>query len=184
MTRDSSATRATFLGRFQPYHEGHHRVVEWAREEYDFVLALGSPQQDRTPENPLTATERETLIRACEPDLELVRVPDENRGEAGYPVWAERLVDRTDADVVLSRNDLVQRLVREHTTARIEEQPEFDPERFSGTEVRRRIRAGEPWRELVPDCCEDELAELTDVIRRTGADAGDGDGGGGGRGRR
>lgn len=129
---ERSATRATFLGRFQPYHEGHHRVVEWAREEYDVVLALGSPQQDRTAENPLTATERETLISACQPDVELVRVPDENRGEEGYPVWAERLVQRTDADVVCSRNELVQRLVRERTTARIEEQPEFDPERFSG----------------------------------------------------
>lgn len=133
------------------------------------MLALGSPQQDRTAENPLTATERETLIRSCHPDVELMRVPDENRGEAGYPTWAARLARRTGADVVLSRNDLVQRLVREYTDARIEEQPAFEPERFSGTEVRRRIRTGKPWRELVPDCCTDELAELTDVIRQTGS---------------
>lgn len=42
------------------FHVGHHRVVEWANGEYDFALALGSPQKPRTAENPLTATERET----------------------------------------------------------------------------------------------------------------------------
>ncbi|WP_435097448.1 adenylyltransferase/cytidyltransferase family protein [Halarchaeum sp. P4] len=161
--------RVAFPGRFQPLHRGHYRVIRAYREiAGSFVVALGSPGKSRTAENPLTATERERLLGACFPALDVARVPDEDRGEAGYPVWGRRLVERTDADVVLSGNDLVRRIVREHTDARPVEQDLHQPERFSGTEVRRRIRADESWRPLVPSCCRDELARYTDIIARTG----------------
>ncbi|MFB6220174.1 MAG: adenylyltransferase/cytidyltransferase family protein [Halolamina sp.] len=164
------STTATFLGRFQPLHEGHYRTIRRYRDEYDgFVLALGSPRKARTERNPLTADEREKIIRECFPDIELVHVPDEDRNESGYPTWGRRLIDRTGADVVISGNDLVQRIVREHTDATVQQQEMHAPDRFSGTEIRRRIRVGEPWRSLVPDCCEDAVAEHVDVIRRTGS---------------
>lgn len=162
--------RATFLGRFQPLHEGHYRAIRRIREEYEaFVLALGSPNKSREPRNPLSATEREELIHACFPTMSVVYVPDEDRGEAGYPTWARRLVARTDADVVVSGNDLVKRLVREYTDAAVTEQEMHSPERYSGTEVRRRIRAGEPWHELVPDCCVGRVEQYENVIKRTGS---------------
>lgn len=174
-----SGTRAAFLGRFQPLHEGHYRVIEEYRERYDdFVLVLGSPEKSRTDENPLSAEEREEIIRGCFPDIDIVRVEDEDRGKAGYPDWAERFVEKSDADVVISGNDLVQRLVEEYTSARVVQQQLHEPDRFSGTEVRRRIREGEPWRELVPDCAAETIAEYADVIRETGDD-GDGSGDGG-----
>lgn len=164
-------TTATFLGRFQPLHEGHYRTIRRYRDEYDrFVLALGSPEKARTNRNPLDADEREEIIRACFPEIEIVRVPDEDRGEAGYPTWGRRLVERTGADVVVTGNDRVQRIVREHTDATVRQQEMHAPDRFSGTEVRRRIRAGEPWRPLVPDCGEAVVAAYADVIRRTGGD--------------
>ncbi|MEF8809066.1 adenylyltransferase/cytidyltransferase family protein [Natronomonas sp.] len=160
--------RAVFLGRFQPFHEGHHRVVSEYKTAFDLVIALGSPEKSRTAENPLTADEREYVIRGCHPDIDVVRVHDEDRGEAGYPVWAERLVDRTGAEVVISGNDLVQRLVREHTDAEIVQQELHTPDRYSGTEIRRRIRAGESWRSLAPDCCADRIAEFERAIRESG----------------
>lgn len=107
------------------------------------------------------------------PELDVVEVPDEDRGEVGYPVWGRRLVDRTGADVVITGNELVQRIVREHTDATVRQQEMHAPKRFSGTEIRRRIRAGEPWRSLVPDCCEEAVADYVDVIRRTGSEDGE-----------
>lgn len=161
--------RATFLGRFQPLHRGHHRVIDAYAPVFDeFVVALGSPGKARTAENPLDAAEREALVAACFPALEVVRVADEDRGEAGYPTWARRLVDATGATVVLSGNELVQRLVLEHTDADLVQQELHAPERFSGTEVRRRIRAGEPWRDLVPECCVDLVADAVESIRESG----------------
>lgn len=166
-----TAIRATFLGRFQPLHVGHYRTIRRYRQEYDeFVLALGSPEKSRTPENPLSAEERKEIIHACFPDLDIVEIEDEDRGEAGYEDWVSRFVDRTDADVVISGNDLVRRLVREHTDAELVQQEMHDPDRYSGTEIRRRMREGEPWRDLVPDCCEDAVAEHADVIRASGED--------------
>lgn len=162
-------SRAAFLGRFQPFHEGHHRAVQWCQDRYpSVVLALGSPNKSRTPENPLTAPERIDVIRACHPDVDVALVPDEDRGEAGYPAWARRLVRRTNADVVVSGNDLVQRLVREHTDADVDQQEMHSPERYSGTEIRRRIRAGEPWHDLVPDCCLDTIQRYETEIRESG----------------
>ncbi|MFB6072212.1 MAG: adenylyltransferase/cytidyltransferase family protein [Halobacterium sp.] len=159
---------AAFPGRFQPFHVGHYRTVRRYRREYDLVVAVGSPEKSRTDRNPLTAGERERVIHACFPDLELVRVRDEDRGEAGYPDWGRRLVERTGADVVLTGNETVADIVESYTDARVEPQEMHAPDRYSGTEVRERIRAGDPWRDLVPDCCEDVVAEYEAVIERTG----------------
>nr|WP_231737048.1 adenylyltransferase/cytidyltransferase family protein [Halobacterium sp. CBA1126] len=162
--------RAAFPGRFQPFHVGHYRTVRRLRREYDLVVALGSPQKARTPRNPLTAAERERVVRECFPALDLVRVRDEDRGEAGYPDWGRRLVARTDADVVVTGNETVADIVREHTDARVEAQRLHDPDRYSGTEIRRRIRAGEPWRDLVPDCCAERVAAYAPVVAAAGED--------------
>lgn len=160
--------RAAFPGRFQPFHVGHYRTVRRYRREYDLAVAIGSPRKSRTPENPLTAAEREELIRACFARVDLVRVPDEDRGEAGYPDWGQRLVERTGADVVITGNQTVADIVREHTDARVEAQRMHEPGRYSGTEIRRRIRNDEPWRDLVPNCCENEVATYAPILRETG----------------
>lgn len=164
--------RGAFVGRFQPFHRGHHQVVVDYRDRFEeLVLVVGSSMTARTPRNPLSAAERASIIRACHPDLRLVFLPDEARGEAGYEAWTERLMGETDADVIITRNDLVTRLVESFADARTENQPLYEPDRFSGTEIRRRIRAGEPWRELVPECCVEEVATYESVIRGTSVES-------------
>lgn len=166
--------RGAFVGRFQPFHRGHHRVVRDYVDRFDdLVIVVGSSMAARTPRNPLSAAERARIIRACHPGRPIVFLPDESRGEAGYEAWANRLIDETEADVIITRNELVTRLVREFTAARTEEQPLYEPDRYSGTEIRRRIRAEEPWRDLVPECCVDEVARYESVIRGTRVESGD-----------
>ena len=44
---------AVFIGRFQPFHNGHMKVVETALQQSAQVLILtGSSYQPRTPRNP------------------------------------------------------------------------------------------------------------------------------------
>lgn len=160
--------RAAFPGRFQPFHVGHYRTVRRYRREYDLVVAIGSSRTSRTAENPLTAAEREDLIHACFATVDFVRIPDEDRGEAGYPDWGRRLVEHTDADVVITGNQTVADIVCEYTDARTEAQRLHEPGRYSGTEIRRRIRDDESWRNLVPNCCEDEVATYAPIIRDSG----------------
>ncbi|MDY6769643.1 MAG: adenylyltransferase/cytidyltransferase family protein [Candidatus Nanohaloarchaea archaeon] len=160
---------AVFIGRFQPFHRGHHRVVREHRDGYDrFMLAMGSAETSRTRDNPLTADERMEVIHACFPGLAVIPLADEGPTEADNRRWAEKLERETGADVVISQNDLVQRLVREYTEMNLVAQELYDPDRFSGTELRRRIRGDEPWQELVPDCAVDTVERYANIIAATG----------------
>jgi bifunctional NMN adenylyltransferase/nudix hydrolase len=52
-----------FIGRFQPFHVGHRRVIELALEQAKQVLVLvGSSYQPRTIKNPFTYEERRQMI--------------------------------------------------------------------------------------------------------------------------
>lgn len=55
-----------FIGRFQPFHQGHLAVLETALEQASQVIVLlGSALQPRTFRNPWTWQEREQMLRAC-----------------------------------------------------------------------------------------------------------------------
>ena len=54
------------IGRFQPFHIGHYNILKRALEEcYIVIVLLGSAQESRLPHNPLSATERQSLIEDC-----------------------------------------------------------------------------------------------------------------------
>lgn len=157
--------KSAFLGRFQPFHLGHKKVVEEYKEEFEeFVLVIGSADKSREEENPLTAEEREDIIKECFPDLEILHLEDHESDKK----WCKKLAEKTEADKIISQNDFVQELVKEYTEMDIEGQELYDPEIYSGTETRRRIRSGEEWRYLTPKCARDRIEELTETIKKSG----------------
>lgn len=161
--------KAAFLGRFQPLHKGHLQVIENYRERYDSLeLVIGSADISRTEENPLTAEEREEVIRGCFPDIDILYLEDESRDSEGDKLWAEKLEDKIDASLLLTRNELVKELMEEKTGIKVEEQEMYDEDLYSGTEVRRRMRSGEEWRYLVPGCSKEKLEELADKVKKSG----------------
>ncbi|MFB6291895.1 MAG: adenylyltransferase/cytidyltransferase family protein [Candidatus Nanohaloarchaea archaeon] len=161
--------RAVYVGRFQPFHLGHFRVVDEYREEFDeFVMALGSADKRREEDNPLTVEERKDVIHQCFPGLHILGIEDEGDTEEDNRQWAEKLEEKTGADVVLSQNELVKRLVEEYTDMELLEHQLFDPEVYSGTEIRRRIRSDEEWRYLVAGCAEEKIEEYREIIRKSG----------------
>ncbi|MBI5390174.1 adenylyltransferase/cytidyltransferase family protein [Candidatus Woesearchaeota archaeon] len=57
---------ALFLGRFQPFHNGHFAVVKKALQEHNvLVVAVGSAQEKRTEQNPFSYEERKEMIAAA-----------------------------------------------------------------------------------------------------------------------
>lgn len=53
-----------YIGRFQPFHEGHMHVIRKALKTCDkLIVAIGSAQESRTERNPFTYKEREKFIR-------------------------------------------------------------------------------------------------------------------------
>lgn len=58
-----------FIGRFQPFHDGHGAVVDQAlTQAKKVVLVIGSHDQPRSTRNPFTTSERIEMITAVYPD--------------------------------------------------------------------------------------------------------------------
>ena len=165
-----SLSKAVFLGRFQPFHEGHYKVVKKYRDDFeDFSVLIGSAGKEDEDENPLSFEERKEIIQECFPDLKVQALEDEEKTDEGNRKWVSKL-EELGADKVISGNSLVQRLVEEYTDMEVLEPDLHDPEIYSGTEIRRRIRSGEEWRYLVPRCAQDSIEEYEEKIREAGID--------------
>ncbi|GAA0305073.1 nicotinamide-nucleotide adenylyltransferase [Halarchaeum salinum] len=159
-------TRGFYIGRFQPYHQGHHRVVADIAEEVDeLVVGIGSADQSHSVRNPFTGGERIMMITKALADLDLVTyaVPleDINRNA----VWVSHVRSMSpNFDVAYSNNPLVVRLFEE-AGIEVRGSPMFDREVLRGTEIRERMIAGDEWGDLVPDAVESVVAEVDGIER-------------------
>ena len=55
-----------YIGRFQPFHEGHRSIITKALFECDKVIvAVGSSQESMTEKNPFSFIQRKVLIEKC-----------------------------------------------------------------------------------------------------------------------
>lgn len=62
-----------FIGRFQPFHDGHQRCVDRILQENDRCLIL-LRDTEQSEKNPLELAERKALIRARFPDASRVEI--------------------------------------------------------------------------------------------------------------
>ena len=89
--RSPSFDLCVFIGRFQPFHAGHARVVEEGlRQGRRMVVLVGSANEPRSFRNPFTAEERIEMIRSSFGfDPRLVVLPLED-SEYNLSDWLER----------------------------------------------------------------------------------------------
>jgi nicotinamide-nucleotide adenylyltransferase len=159
-------TRGFYIGRFQPYHEGHHAMVERIAEEVEeLVLGIGSADQSHTPRNPFTAGERIEMATKATAELDLITyavpIEDLNRNA----VWVSHVQSMSPRfDVAYSNNPLVVRLFEE-AGVEVRSSPMFRREEFEGTEVRDRMVADEDWESLVPRPVVDTIDDIGGVAR-------------------
>ena len=85
-----------YIGRFQPYHLGHHSIIKKMAQECEVVIiAVGSAQESGTEHNPFSYEMRRSMIwysiyRIVD-DYRIVGVPDrENPSED--PSWTKYLL--------------------------------------------------------------------------------------------
>lgn len=159
-------TRAFYIGRFQPYHNGHHSVITRIAPQVDeIVIGVGSAQLSHEVENPFTAGERVMMIAAA---LEEIGIPfyaipiEDLRRNA---LWVSHVYSMTPYfDVVYSNNPLVIRLFSE-AGMDVQTLPMYMRDTLSGTEIRRRMAADEDWRSLVPESVADVIDQIHGVDR-------------------
>src|SRR2546425_9446556 len=147
-------TTGLYVGRFQPFHLGHLEAIRQILGQVDdLVIVVGSAQHSHTLENPFTAGERITTIRLALQEANIspgkyviVPLPDWDI----HKVWVAHLLSQTPAFQVAYTNEtLTGRLLKE-AGIKVEHIPFYHRDKFTATEVRRRLLAGENWEELVP----------------------------------
>lgn len=76
---------AIVIGRFQPVHFGHQRLIEEASRAADRVIVVvGSARTPRSVKNPFTFDERERMVRACLRSTDQMRVSVVGVGDSPY----------------------------------------------------------------------------------------------------
>ncbi|HPH33889.1 MAG TPA: nicotinamide-nucleotide adenylyltransferase [Methanoregulaceae archaeon] len=155
-------TRAFYIGRFQPYHNGHQYVLEKIAGTADaIVIGVGSAQLSHEKENPFTAGERILMITESLKDIRVplyvIPIEDIKRNA----LWVAHVRSMVPPfDIIYSSNPLVMRLFSEEGIP-VRSPAMYARELHSGTEIRRRILKGEQWENLVP-------APVSEIIREIG----------------
>jgi len=165
--------RGFYIGRFQPYHNGHQSVLEHIAGKVDeIVIGVGSAQLSHQVDNPFTAGERVLMITRSLTSLEcpfyVIPIEDIQRNA----LWVAHLRSMTPPfDTCFSSNPLVVRLFSE-AGINVQSTAMYKRETLSGTEIRRRMLNNEPWKTLVPPPVIQVLKEI-DGVRRLRQIAGD-----------
>ncbi|WIV68120.1 nicotinamide-nucleotide adenylyltransferase [Natrialbaceae archaeon AArc-T1-2] len=159
-------TRGFYIGRFQPFHNGHRQVVEAIAEDVDeLVVGIGSAGDSHSARDPFTAGERIMMITKALVDSELVTyvVPIEDLER--HSVWVSHVQSMSpDFDVAYSNNPLVIQLFRE-ASVEVRQSPMFNRDVLEGAEIRRRMIEGGEWKHLVPDAVVEVVDEIDGLER-------------------
>ena len=158
--------RGFYIGRFQPYHDGHHQMVAEITDEVDeLVLGIGSAGDSHTPRNPFTAGERVMMVSKAVATFDVATyvVPIEDLDRNA--VWVSHVRSMCPRfEVAYSNNPLVVQLFQE-AGVEVQTTPMFDRDVLEGTELRSRMIEGDDWRAHVPDPVVAVIEEIDGVAR-------------------
>lgn len=145
--------KALFIGRFQPFHKGHLKVMQDLSKKYDeIIIGIGSSQYGYTYDNPFTADERIEMIKKTleayrVKNYTIVLIPDIHNP----PKWVDHVKSIVrDFDVVITNNDFTEQLFKEKKI-KVENTRLYNEHLYSGKTIRKKIRENKPWVHLVPE---------------------------------
>ncbi len=143
-------SRALIVGRFQPFHFGHQKLIEWAGNDVRYlIIAIGSSQESYTLDNPFTASERREMINkslGTRVRFEVLEIPDLNEDR----LWVESVKKICpDFDFVYTNGEKEKRLFA-NAGYEVKSTPMFNKDLYNGTEIRKRMLSGRPWRDYCP----------------------------------
>lgn len=161
--------RGILIGRMQPVHNGHMQVIDKILDEVDeIIIGIGSAQLSHELKDPFTAGERIVMMNQAlaERDVDSSRYYIIPMQDINFnAIWVSHVKMLTPPfSIVYSGNPLVKQLFQEESFE-VRQPPLYDRLHLSGSEVRRRILAGENWQELVPNATIELLDEINGVER-------------------
>ncbi|RLE54886.1 MAG: nicotinate-nucleotide adenylyltransferase [Thermoprotei archaeon] len=156
--------RGLFIGRFQPFHNGHLHAVKHILSEVDeVVIAVASAQYNYTIDNPFTAGERIEMIKlALGPLYNRTYVIPVDNIPNNY-TWPRHVLNYVPrVHVVYTNNEFVAKLFKDYG---LETRPVPHLEGVSGTLIRKLIVEDKPWKHLVPEPVAKYIEEIGGVER-------------------
>ena len=153
--------RGFYIGRFQPYHNGHHEVLEHIAKEVDeIIIGIGSAQLSHMIDNPFTAGERVLMITRALSSLGcpyyVIPIEDIQRNA----LWVAHVQSMAPPfDLCYSSNPLVVRLFTE-AGVKVQSPAMYERDTLSGTKIRERILNGKPWKKLLPPAVVQVIKEI------------------------
>lgn len=164
-----AVNRGLYVGRFQPFHNGHLDVIKYALNHVDeLIVVIGSAQYSHNSYNPFTAGERLVMIRqaleAAGVDLGklwIVPVPDVNL----HMLWVSAVEGYTPQfNIVYSNEPLTRRLFME-AGYKVTDVPFFDRKVYNSTLIREKMANDDSWTALVPTAVAKFIEEIDGVNR-------------------
>jgi len=152
--------KGLILGRFQPFHFGHLKLIESINNDKVLpLICIGSAQYSHTVDNPFTVKERKEMIMAVLQSLnceyEIFEIPDINN----YDLYVSHLETFVPIfDQIYSGNPIVQRLFDEAGYKVVKLQM-FNREVWEGSAIRLAMREGGDWESAVPN-------QIVEIIQR------------------
>ena len=159
--------KALFIGRFQPFHNGHFQAIQYILKKYDeIVIGIGSSQYSHTVDNPFTSDERIEMIEVTLKsknitNFKIILIPDIHNP----PKWVDHVLSiYSDFDVVVTNSNLTKKLFSEKGY-KVIETPVYSKEKYSGRVIRRRIVKNEDWKDSIPNKVIDVIKKIDGVNR-------------------
>jgi len=160
--------KVVFVGRFQPFHNGHLEAIKWIlKQSGEVSIVIGSMQEFGQINNPLDYSERKEIV-----ELALVKAGIKNYRIFGLPdfynnaAWSKKLLEITGLDakqaVLVSLNDWARASARE-IGIEIADHPVFC-DNLTATQIRQTMAADFAWENLVP-------AAVAQYLKESGAAA-------------
>jgi len=143
--------KALFVGRFQPFHTGHLKVIKWVLKQYDkIIIVIGSSQESNTEKNPFTLEERKKMVLNTlksegifREKYQIISIPDVYDDE----VWVKNILKKVKFETIFTRNPWTKRCFDKFKIP-VKEHPMFG--NISGSKIRKMIMEGKEWEKFVP----------------------------------